>query len=179
MTALTIEQRREASRRGGLARAAQFTRESQQHARAHVKPASLAAAGHRGAIEFMRRHGYAKLYHLCRAWRLQHPSSHEQQVMAMLGRLGLTLDQDYFREYEAEPFRSIDIALPALMLAIEINGKPHYDPLFDDPRYPGTRAANDELKLARLRALGYRVLVLDYRELDRAEYALREFVLGA
>ena len=176
---ITIEQRREWARKGGLARAAQFTAESQQQARSHVKRESLQRAGHRGAMSFIQKHGYGKLYHLVRQYRLAHPSSHEQQVMDILCDLGLEPARDYEREYEVEPFLSVDFALPLLNGIIEVNGTVHYDPFFDDPRYPGTRERNDAEKISRLARLGWKVLVLDYREMNQAAARIAEFVRGA
>ena len=173
------EARREACRRGGRARAQQFTPESQAAAgRRSAEVNDMAALGHKGAQAFITKYGYGKLYHLCREWRLRHPSSHEQQVMDILCTIGLQAGLDYEREFEADDFLSIDFAIPGLMKAIEVNGKVHYDAAFDDPRRIGTRAANDADKLAKLAKLGWTVLVLDYRQAERFDQLVREFVLG-
>ncbi len=173
------EIRREAGRKGGQARAKQFTREYQSAAgKRSAEVNDMAALGHKGAMAMIQKHGYGKLYRLCRDWRLRHPSSHEQQVMDILCTLGLEPGRDYDREYEVAKFLSVDFAFPASFQAIEINGKVHYDPSFDDPRRPGTRAANDADKLARLERLGWRVLVIDYRDMRRADQLVKEFILG-
>ena len=172
----TREQLQEWGRRGGLARAKQFTRESQSAAgKRSAAVNDMRALGHRGAQAFILKYGYGRLYHLCREWRLQHPSSHEQEVMDILCTIGLEPVTDYEREFEVEPYLSVDFAIPGLRKAIEVNGKVHYDPAFDDPRYPGTRAANDADKLARLARLGWQVLVIDYREMQHADQLVRDF----
>ena len=63
-------------------------------------------------------------------------------------------------------------------MAIEVNGAVHYDPMFDDARRPGTRAANDADKVARLHRLGWSVLVLDYRDAARFDQFVGEFIRG-
>jgi len=178
---ITSEMRREWGRRGGLKRAQQasFQQHQSNAGKRSAEVNDMAALGHKGAQGFMLKYGYARLYHLCRAWRLSHPSSHEQDVMDILCTLGLEPARDYEREYEIEPYLSVDFAMPLLRAAIEVNGKVHYDPLFDDPRRQTIRAQNDAAKIARLHALGWRVLVIDYRNLSRAETMIREFILGA
>ncbi len=172
------EKRRAAGRKGGQARAAQFTREYQSAAgKRSAEVNDMAALGHKGAMSTMMKYGYARLYHLCRDWRLAHPSSHEQDIMDILCTIGLEPGRDYDREHEVAEFLSVDFAFPASSQAIEINGKVHYDPAFDDPRRPGTRAANDADKLARLDRLGWRVLVIDYREMHRADQLVKEFLI--
>jgi hypothetical protein len=177
---LTIEQRRENGRKGGLKRAqmADFGEHQRRAGKRSAEVNDMAALGHRGAMSFIAKYGYGRLYHLCRAWRLQHPSAHEQEIMDVLCTLGLEPGRDYEREYEVADFLSVDFAFPVSWQAIEINGKVHYDPAFDDPRRPGTRAANDSDKLLRLQRLGWRVLVIDYREMQRADQLVKEFLLG-
>jgi hypothetical protein len=176
---VTSQQRSEWGRLGGLKRAAQFTPEYQSAAgRRSAEVNDMAALGHKGAQAFMAKYGYGKLYRLCRDYRLRHPSAHERQVIDSLGAIGLEEWRDYEREFEAAPFLSVDFAIPLLRKAIEVNGKVHYDPAFDDPRRLGTREANDAAKLARVRALGWEVLVLDYRQAERFDQLVREFVLG-
>ena len=176
---VTSQQRSEWGRLGGKKRAAQFTPEYQSAAgKRSAEVNDMAALGHKGAQAFMAKYGYGKLYHLCREYRLRHPSSHEQHVMDILCTLGLEAGRDYDREFEVDPFVSVDFAIPLLSKAIEVNGKVHYDPAFDDPRRPETRAANDAAKLARCRALGWEVLVLDYRHAERFDQLVKEFLLG-
>jgi len=180
MTSITAEQRREWGRKGGKARAAQpdFS-EHQRHAgRRSAQVNDMSALGHRGAMVYIRKYGYARLFKLARAWRLEHPSRHERAVMALLDSLSLA----YEREAEAlgeDAFVSVDFFLPDLARVIEVNGKCHYDPLFDDPRYPQTRQANDAERLRRLEAAGFEILVIDHRALadeDAVRRQVAEFV---
>lgn len=175
----TTDQLREWGRKGGLARAKTLTPEHQRVAgKRSAEVNDMAALGHKGAMATMKKYGYGKLYAICRDWRLQHPSSHEREVMDILCTIGLEPERDYEREFEMEPFLSVDFAIPGLRKAIEVNGKVHYDPMFDDARRPGTRAANDADKIARAQRLGWEVLVLDYRESKRFDQLVKEFVLG-
>jgi hypothetical protein len=173
---MTPDERREACRRGGLTRARQFTSESQKAARAKVSSESCVRNGAKGARATISKYGYAHFYRLARAWRLEHPSSHEQQVMAILADLGYAEDQDYEREYEPfgpDCYVCVDIAFIDRKLAIEVNGKVHHDPLFENPNAPNTRAANEARRLAHLGKAGWRVLVIDYRERDDLDHVRR------
>lgn len=176
----TQAQRQEWGRRGGKKRAEQFTSEYQSAAgKRSAEVNDMAALGHKGAQAFMAKYGYGKLYQLCREYRLRHPSSHEQHIMDILCTIGLEPGRDYDREFEVEPFLSVDFCIPGLRKAIDVNGKVHYDPAFDDTRRLETRAANDARKLDRIRALGWDVLVLDYRHADRFDQLVREFLLDS
>lgn len=164
---IVTDARREACRRGGLARAQMpGFREHQRNAgRCCAKTHDMAALGHRGARVFIERYGYPRLWRLARAWRLDHPSKHERQVMAILDGLGVP----YAREVEllgADAYVSVDF-LVAGEHVIEVNGKCHYDPLFDHPNYPNTRAAGDRERVRKLQRAGFRVLVVDYRDLAK------------
>ena len=179
----TTEQLREWGRKGGKVRAAMPDfREHQRHAgRRSAAVNDMAALGHKGAIAYARKYGYATLYRKCREYRVHHPSRHERQVMDILHGLGLVEHRDYEREYEAlgeGEFASVDFAFVSRCKAIEVNGRVHYDPLFDHPNYPASRAAKEAKKLERLRHAGWDVLVLDYRHLDQAEARIRQFTSG-
>lgn len=54
----------------------------------------------------------------------------------------------------------VDIVLPHLKLAIELNGPVHYFPLFGDQKLAKIQAA-DILKQMELQAIGYNLLVID------------------
>lgn len=133
----------------------------------------MAALGRKGARAYIRRYGYGRLFRLARAWRLENPSRHEQAVMAMLDEMGVR----YEREAEVlgeEVFVSVDFHLPGQGRIIEINGRVHYDPMFDNPRYPETRLAKEQERLRRLQKAGFEVLVIDHRDLEADEEATRQ-----
>jgi hypothetical protein len=177
LTAAQIEQRRNAGRLGGLARKAKSDWiDHQRMARSHVSSESCARNGHKGAVVYGRKYGYAKLFALCRVWRLDHPSEPERQVMAILDSLRLTYEREALPLVDDE-FTCVDFL--SGFLVVEVNGKVHYDPAFDHPSAPGTRAASDARKLQKLRAAGFRVLVLDW-ERQKAEAAglIADFVCG-
>jgi very-short-patch-repair endonuclease len=160
----------EAGRKGGKARAAlpDFLEHQSRAGKASAAVNDMAALGHRGAVAYARKYGYARLFHLCRRYRLDHPSEPERAVVAILAGMGLQEGQDY--EREAMPlgegaFIAVDFALAGQRKVIEVNGKVHYDPAFDHPSAPGTRAANEARRLERLQKAGWSVLVLDYRDL--------------
>jgi hypothetical protein len=170
---------REIGRRGGKVRAAQFTPEYQAWARSHVSAESCAKNGHRGAVATARKHGYHVTYRLAREWRLANPSSHEQAVIGILADLGQVEGRDYEREFEPlgegakGHYCCVDFAWPDRKLALEVNGKVHYDPMFDHPNAPRTRATNEARRLDRLDKAGWRVLMIDYRELDDLDHVRR------
>ncbi|MBU0490746.1 MAG: hypothetical protein KKB13_02760 [Chloroflexi bacterium] len=178
ITAERRAQLREWGRKGGQARAAQTDMAAlgARGGRATVEkhgPGHMARIGHRGALETARRHGYGMLFRIVRQWRLENPSSHEREVMSILADLGAT---DY--EREAQPLgEDVLIAVDFCFWdrrrcpqrIIEVNGRVHYDPLFDHPNAPNTRQENEARLLRQLKRAGWRVLVIHYQELaDRA-----------
>lgn len=186
MTTITDERReflRQIGRKGGKARAQMpdFIDHQRRAGRRSAQVNDMAALGHRGAMAYIRKYGYASLFKLARAWRLENPSRHERQVMAMLDALGIT----YEREAEVlgeDAFISVDFYLAETRQAIEVNGKVHYDPLFDHPNYPHTRRSNEARRLERLRQAGFEVLVIDYRQLrdaDAVRQRIAEFIEAA
>ena len=183
MTAAQRERYREMGRKGGKARAAMsdFT-EHQRHAgRCSAAVNDMAALGHLGARAFIEKYGYARLYQLCRNWRIGHPSRHERAVMRMLD----DLEVRYEREAEVLGeglFVSVDFYLPGTRRVIEVYGRVHFDPLFDHPRHVETRRANDARRVSRLEEAGFKVLVVDYRDLEAGaaivQHKLAEFARG-
>jgi very-short-patch-repair endonuclease len=183
MTTGTSEQRREylreIGRRGGKARARQasFAEHQSRAGRRCAETQDMAALGHKGARAYIEKYGYGRLWQLARRWRIDHPSSHEQAVMAILDELGLP----YAREVELlgeGAFVSVDFVVAGGGV-IEVNGKVHYDPFFDHPNYPHTRQANDAERVRRLEKAGYQVLVIDHRELgdgERVRVRIAEFL---
>jgi hypothetical protein len=71
---MSPEQRRELSQRGGLARAKQFTRESQQFARSHVSRAACQRNGAIGAAVTRARYGNEFMHAKWTAWKRVHPT---------------------------------------------------------------------------------------------------------
>jgi very-short-patch-repair endonuclease/general stress protein YciG len=179
LKAMTPEERREwyreIGRKGGRARAQMpdFPEHQRRAGRRSAEVNNMAALGRKGARAYIRRYGYGKLFRLARAWRLENPSRHEQTVMAMLDEMGLR----YEREAEVlgeDTFVSVDFHLPGLGRIIEVNGRVHYDPMFDHPRYPETRRAKEEERLRRLLKASFEVLVIDHRDLEADEEAIRQ-----
>ncbi len=170
MTTITTEQReryREMGRRGGRKRAQMP--DFREHQRIAGKRCAelndMAALGHKGAMVYIERHGYPSLWRLARAWRIGHPSCHERQIMAILEALGVP----YEREVEISglgPFISVDFLIAGDHV-VEVNGRCHYDPRFDHPNRPNTRAASDRERVRKLRKAGYQVLVVDYTDLAK------------
>lgn len=162
MPILTDEQR-EACRRGGLARAAQFTPASQRAARSKVKPESLARAGRRGARTTIERYGVERLVELSRQRRLEKPSAPEQKLIDILLDLGETAGFTYEREYYPlgpGALLTVDFAWAESRKAIEVFGEVHK--LFGN-------AGQEQARLGRLRSAGWRVLVIETEDLDNPE----------
>ena len=82
-------------RKGGRARAAAFTREYQQRARACVRHESNVANGRLGGKAYVRKYGKRSLVERARQYRLEHPSQLERIVREALHRIGA---DDFERE---------------------------------------------------------------------------------
>jgi very-short-patch-repair endonuclease len=179
--------RQEAARRGGQVRMARLRErlaaegrtlgDYQRAIRAKVSAESCARNGAKGARVTIERHGYEALHGHVVRYRLAHPSRPEQQVMAILDRLGGVAYEREAAPLVDRPFLTVDFFLAGLDAVIEVNGHVHDgDPLFD----PGGRRA--EAEAARLQALhdaGLRVLVVDHRELreeQEVEQRIRAFL---
>ena len=157
----------EARRRGGRTRAAQFTADSQRQARASVKRESLVRAGQRGARTTIERYGIERLVELSRQRRLEKPSAPEAALIDLLLDLGETAGLTYEREYYPlgpAALLTVDFAWAAERKAVEVFGEVHS--LFGDP-------GADSARLARLRAAGWSVLVVEAADLDNPELPIR------
>jgi hypothetical protein len=74
----------------------------------------------------------------------------------------------------------VDIIIPRLKLAIELNGPVHYFPLFGDEKLAKIRAA-DILKQVEIQAAGYGLLVIDisaYGYFKKAKAMLNEYYVS-
>lgn len=139
---LSPDERREACRRGGLARAAQFTTESQRAAREKVQPESLRASGRKGWMATASKYGADVAAKQLAAWRREHPTKPEQIVIEWLDGWGIA----YQRE---DPFTAsngtfyVDFRL-ADGRAIEVDGAIWHrnDPLHGEDREGRDRAKN-------------------------------------
>jgi very-short-patch-repair endonuclease len=158
------EQLREAGRRGGKARAAMA--DFRQH-QSNAEVNDMAALGSLGAKSFIRKYGYCKFFNLARAWRLAHPSRPERAIMAILDRLGVRYEREAMVLGEDVP-TSVDFYLPDCNdSVIEVLGRVHFDPRFDHPNKPETRRGMDLHRVRKLERAGFRVLEIDWRELER------------
>ena len=117
LTPAQLAQRREAGRRGGRARAAQFTPEFQAAARAHVKHESLVASGRKGYATAVRNHGPQFAADKLAEYRRKNPTSLERILIAWLDDLGVC----YRREYAVDGCY-FDFYLPTFTLLIEVDG---------------------------------------------------------
>jgi very-short-patch-repair endonuclease len=91
------ERLRAMGRKGGLARAKQFTSEYQRAVRAHVSHESCVANGRKGGIAYVKKYGKRKLVEQARQYRLGHLSDLEQIVLDALDQVG-ALNLEYERE---------------------------------------------------------------------------------
>lgn len=169
-------------RRGGKARAAMpcFQQHQRRAGKRSAQVNDMSALGRKGAQVTMRRYGYAFLFEAVRLWRMQHPSSHEQAVMAHLDYL----NYPYQREAVVLPdrFIAVDFYLPDCDDAvIEVEGRVHTDPRFDHPRREQTRRELDAHRRRKLERAGFRVLVLTPTDLASAfdtRLKIVNFLLG-
>jgi very-short-patch-repair endonuclease len=169
LTSAQIEQRRAAARRGGQARARQFTPESQRQARAHVSLESCARNGAKGYAAAVARHGKEFASEKARAWRLEHPSKPEQEVMRILRLLGAPEPEREFRvpHLEFQPCW-VDFAWPETKRVIEVYGRFHRD--------HEERMERDARKCVALAKAGWNVLILQDRELNAAADQIARFL---
>lgn len=172
MMAITEERRaflREIGKLGGKARAqmADFRQHQSNAGKASAAVNDMAALGSLGAKSYIRKYGYGKFFHLARAWRLANPSRPEQTMMAILDRLGVQYEREAMVLGEDVP-ASVDFYLPDCSDAvIEVLGRVHFDPRFDHPNKPETRRQMDLHRVRKLEKAGFRVLEVDWRELER------------
>jgi len=93
---MTEDERRaylsEIGRRGGKARALQFTPVSQRAARRNLSSEQAAANGSKGAQRTIELHGYKALFEGSRRKRLANPSPNELVMMGLLKTIGLKFD---------------------------------------------------------------------------------------
>ena len=162
--------RRKLAKRGGQARAKQFTREYQQWARSHVSSVACRRNGARGAAVTRARHGDDFLFSRWRDWKLTHPSPGEQAIAHVLDQWGV----DYVRDTRFDDtLRTVDFLLldshvGGVAQVIEYFGEPHA--VFD------SAADRDQRKLADLEARGFCVLVLAPADLAHLSDRLRAFL---
>lgn len=149
---------KEACRRGGKTRAAMpdFIEHQRRAGKRSAEVNDMSALGKLGAAATIRKFGRDFLIERCRVWRLEHPSSHEKDVINILNKAGILFERE--KMIEGMP---VDFLLRDTNIVIEVNGAVHYEPLFADD----ARKERDANKIERLQQAGYRVIVLDYREL--------------
>jgi hypothetical protein len=157
------EAQRAARRKGGLARARQFTPESQAAARANVRPESLKRSGRRGYERCQEKHGPHFAARRLAAWRRPRPTKLEQTVRGWLDN-GWVL---YATECELVPGRAYaDIVVfgaDGRRYAIEADGR-HFHDVND--HIGEDRPALDRERDALVRAAGYEVIRLSQAEIE-------------
>lgn len=169
----TTDARREACRRGGRARAAQFTSESQAAAQAGRSYESLSTAGKKGAQVTIARHGYETFVMKTRQRRLEHPSAPERKLMGILADLGFTQYEREFFPFGGADLTVVDFAFPETRKIIEVEGGVHRVAAFDPD---GKREYRAQQRLGRLVNAGWEVMVLSDEELGSCQQALKEFL---
>ncbi len=76
-----------------------------------------------------------------------------------------------------EVFISVDFHLPDQGKIVEVNGRVHYEPLFGHPRHLESRQDKERERLRRLRKAGFEMLVIDHRDLEADEAAIRRQII--
>jgi hypothetical protein len=165
--------RSESARKAGLARAKQFTRESQRHARKHLTSAQAAENGRAGARATIARFGEEFFFEQWRRWKLDHPSRLELLMIGALSRLKINFEREH--RLGASLF-TLDFYLLDHGCGIEVNGSIH------DPGKPDhTRRQLNESRKRRLCAeLDIPVLNLhhsEFAELRQVITKLQRFII--
>ena len=162
--------RSEAARKGGLARAKQFTGDSQRAARRAVSPESCRRNGAKGAAATRDKYGERFLFEKWRKWKIDHPSQGELLLIGIFGRLGIAVE----REWEiGDSCLSIDFKIADLPAAVEFHGRIHE--VFEQEK----REARDARKRELLASLGVECLWLtpeDLKDVQALALRINEFV---
>ena len=135
-------------------------------ARGEVRPAPAS-----GRIspepEEARRYREERQTDLLAQWRLTHPTIAEQQMVAALAAAGERYGVDYEREFKIAPSLHADFAFPEDRLIVEVYGGIHSREFFSRG---GARESDDARRIGRIEALGWEVLVIDYRALSQEHW---------
>lgn len=179
----TREWYQEIGKRGGKARAqmADFQQHQSNAGKRSAEVNDMAALGSLGAKAFIRKYGYIKFFQFWRNWKLANPSRPERQMMDILNRLGYQYQREAMVLGEVIPVAVDFYIADANDAVIEVNGRVHYDPMFDHPNYPETRRGNDLHRIRKLERAGFRVLEVDHLELaneGRVALKVAGFLMG-
>jgi hypothetical protein len=117
--------------------------------------AALAAAGKLGWAATVRRYGADFAFDRAAQTRRERPSGPERSMIALLASLGQRQEEDYLREHKVAPRTYVDFAWPDRQ-AIEVYGAVHFGRFDPD----GTRALYDAAREARIRDLGWSLLIV-------------------
>jgi len=118
--------------------------------------------------EEARRYREERQTDLLAHWRLTHPTIAEQQMVAALAAAGERYGVDYEREFKIAPCLHVDFAFPEDRLIVEMYGGIHSREFFSRG---GARESDDARRIGRIKALGWEVLVIDYRALSQERWA--------
>ncbi len=118
--------------------------------------------------EEARRYREERQTDLLAHWRLTHPTIAEQQMVAALAAAGERYGVDYEREFKIAPSLHADFAWPEDRLVVEMYGGIHSREFFSRG---GARENDDARRIGRIEALGWEVLVIDYRALSQERWA--------
>jgi len=118
--------------------------------------------------EEARRYREERQKDLLAHWRLTHPTIAEQQMVAALAAAGERYGVDYEREFKIAPCLHADFAFPEDRLIVEVYGGIHSREFFSRG---GARESDDARRIGRIEALGWEVLVIDYRALSQERWA--------
>lgn len=152
------EARSEWGRRGGKARAKQFTSTSQRAARRKVSSESCAKNGKKGAERTIALHGYKALFEGCRRSRLANPSPCELVMMGLLKQMGLKYEREYVL---GETLFTLDFYLAQYRLGIEVDGSIHDKGKPDEAK----RIQHAARKAALCRSMGIALIRIHHSEL--------------
>jgi len=117
--------------------------------------------------EEARRYREERQTDLLAQWRLTHPTIAEQQMVAALAAAGERYGVDYEREFKIAPSLHVDFAWPEDRVIVEVYGAIHSREFFSRG---GARESDDARRIGRIEALGWEVLVIDYRALSQEHW---------
>lgn len=156
---ITFEQKLENKRKAGLARAKQFTRQSQQHARSFRSRESLVASGKMAFQVALQRGKIPSVQQRISTRNIKHASSNHVAVRNWLRTHGYNFAECVFPF--ADSMHEVDFIIGCL--AIEVDGFRFRKNAFGDEQRD--RKKELQSKLRKLHNHRYKVIVLDARKL--------------
>lgn len=144
--------------------------EHMRRIRRNVSSESCAQNGRKGYRATVAKYGRFFAIEKLQKYRLDHPSKLEQALIDLLREMDAPAYEREFLIQADDVMLLVDFAWPGRRLAVEVNGELHEK--FEHKR------KRDWAKAAVLEAEGWRLLILNHRDIARAGYAVDQIRFG-